>query len=283
MKTLNSVQFQDVDRLNQNAMEGNITTLGEAGNGGVQSLPPIVKLNEPITPEEKEEEREGRIFDEPPTNLPPILEENEDAEDTGNYQKNEMVSKKDMSTETDNIKRSDMQTQTPGPKLLELRTGSQTPKPQVQDSGNQTENPFIDFKKCDKCSGLFSGMDALIKHNELFHKTQAKKQTPSAATKAKAVKRKNENEVSDVQKKITKPSLGKKRSFDELMDDEISKSEPKKKLKVKFADQGEETIFDKVTNQKKKKSRTKEDLQTGSGFFSNNFMKNAVYVYKYCS
>ena len=34
MKTLNSVQFQDVDRLNQNAMEGNITTLGEAGNGG---------------------------------------------------------------------------------------------------------------------------------------------------------------------------------------------------------------------------------------------------------
>ena len=47
MKTLNSVQYQDLERLNQNAEEGRISSISEGDGGG--QLPPVVKINEPIS------------------------------------------------------------------------------------------------------------------------------------------------------------------------------------------------------------------------------------------
>ena len=102
MTTLNSVQYKDVDRLNQSAMEGHIQTISE-GDAGIPSLPPIVKANEKISEDRKEPSE--RIFEEFSDNNVNVTDVDENLEMTE-------PGKNDVITETESMKTADATTET---------------------------------------------------------------------------------------------------------------------------------------------------------------------------
>ena len=261
MKTLNSVKYQDVDLLNQNAMEGKYASISE-GENGVQNMPPIIKVNDKIS--EEKVEPEERIFEE--------SGKNSDYSDALPSLEKETVAQnqKDMSTETEKIQISEKDTQTLNNMVDTKDTQTQTFIPSSKDFGVQSDVPkrnfetqtdgMLSLKKCDKCNGLFSGMNNLLQHKKMFHKTpnqRLKRKNP-----VKNLKRKNSNDIFENNSKVQKLTRGEKRK---AVDEDEGKG---KKLKVSFAKEGEESIFDLTNKGKKKpsKSRSKEDLQNASGF-----------------
>ena len=253
MKTLNNVQYQDVDILNQNAMEGKLASISE-GEGNVQSLPPVVKVNEPIF--EPNEETSERIFDEPnmdatnsdfiPNSEPNTIEEPIGTKDMSTGTDEESVGTKDMSTGTDEIQNTEKDTQTFDINKEEKETQTSVPSnfPQVQkqDMSTQMELPIkksietqtdgmFSLKKCETCKGLFQGMDNLVKHQKLYHN--------SAGTRSR------------------NPAKRKTPDYERT-------DGKKKNLKVTFVpDKKENTTVDLTINNKKR--RKKQDLQSGGG------------------
>lgn len=277
MKTLNNIQLHDVDTLNTDASEGKFSSISE-GSSSIPNLPPVIKLNKDKENNKDEivnNSNEDEIVNN--SNEDEIVNNsNDEAMNAGFSPESEMntqdhsttsnpvfsnnigtgtdpVLMNEMSTGTDPIGNMEKDTQTfeVGKDAKETQTAEVSTKdfstqvePAKQDMETQTDR--LSLKKCDKCHGLFQGLNSLLQHKKLFHKGRRAVRPLIFST---STKRKHD-EMDEPEKKREKG--------------DITDPEEKKIPKVQFVKDNKATsIFDLTDT--KKKGRKKEDLQSGSG------------------
>ena len=295
IKCLNEVQFRDVERFNDDAITGKMQSISEGSISG-QDVPPVVKVNEPITSKEIDQAKET---------FNPFLDDDENEESKKNdeekvEEEDAVLSDSSFSSTTGTSKQQvDSVSQTPGVETATMTTQTDPPSPSVKksevalqtdatasnkDVETQTDG-ILDLKRCDKCNGLFQGSNKLIQHKKFFHNSadsSKRKKTPvntsemdwSTSNKRKSggmpTMKVKTARASSNSSKIPK-FRGEKRKRKQQSDD----PDKKEKLQIQYTE-GEDSIED---IEELKKGRKKSDLQKGSGTFDSFFAdlkKNVV-------
>ena len=127
IKCLNEVQFSDVERFNDDAITGKMQSISEGSISG-QDVPPVVKVNEPITSKEIDQAKET---------FNPFLDDDENEESKKNdeekvEEEDAVLSDSSFSSTTDTSKQQvDSVSQTPGVETATMTTQTDPPSPPV--------------------------------------------------------------------------------------------------------------------------------------------------------